>query len=297
MNIHDIVGFGTGLIEALQNALSPTFDLVFLIITDYLGGDFGYLAFIGTAYWCFTKKGAAIAFYVLLLSNYLNHVLKMMFMMERPLPEYRLRLEEKECITWGFPSGHAQNAATFWSWIWLKIRGPWLFALSLTMIFLIGLSRIYFGIHYPTDVVGGIVIGVLFSIAALKLGQVATKRLKNPYQLLNQTAAALALFLLFFNLLIFPDIARGDPSPMLGYLFGLPIGVMLEIKYINFSTDVSRGTKVLRALIGFSLVAGLMIILPLLGLGGTYYLRFIRSALISFAATFLVPLIFKAIKR
>ncbi|MBT9143157.1 MAG: hypothetical protein DDT29_01556 [Dehalococcoidia bacterium] len=165
------------------------------------------------------------------------------------------------------------------------------------MIFLIGLSRIYLGVHYPGDVIGGIIIGVLFSISVLKLGQVAAKRFKNPYQLLNQAVPALALFLLPFNLLIFPDIARGDPSPTLGFLFGFPIGVMLEMKYINFSTEVSLGTKILRALMGFSLLAGLMIILPLLGLGGTYYLRFIRSATISFAGAFLVPLVFKAIKR
>ena len=287
--------FGTGLIEALQNALYPIFYWPFLFITDYLGGDFGYMAIIGTAYWCFSKKGAVIAFYVLLLSAYLHHSLKQMIMMERPPPEYRLI--GKEEITWGFPSGHAQNAATFWSWAWFKIRGSPCLALSLTMIFLVGLSRIYFGVHYPGDVIGGIIIGVLFSMFALKLGQVATKRFKNPYQLLVQAAPALALFLLFFNLLIFPDIARGDPSPTLGYLFGFPIGAMLEMKYINFSTDVSFGTRILRALMGFSLLAGLMIILPRLGLGGTYYLRFIRSATISFAGAFLVPLIFKAIKR
>ncbi len=236
-----------------------------------------------------------LAILVLLLSAYLNHSLKMMIKMERPPAGYRII--GKEYITWGFPSGHVQNAATFWSWVWLKIRGSPCFALSLTMIFLVGLSRIYLGVHYPGDILGGIVIGVLFSVFALKLGQVATKRFKNPYQLLNQAVPALALFLLPFNLLIFPDIARGDPSPTLGFLFGFPIGVMLEMKYINFSTEVSLGTKILRALMGFSLLAGLMIILPLLGLGGTYYLRFIRSATISFAGAFLVPLVFKAIKR
>ncbi|MCG2676237.1 phosphatase PAP2 family protein [bacterium] len=286
--------FGTGLIEALQNALSPTFDRLFVFFTE-LGGDFAYLALIGIAYWCWNKRGAVIAFLVLLMSAYLHHSLKQIVRMERPPPEYRII--GKETITWGFPSGHTQNAATFWSWVWLKIRGSWCFALSLTMIFLVGFSRIYLGVHYPGDVIGGIVIGVLFSISALKLGQVVGKRLKNPYQLLNQVAPILALSLLFLNLLIFPDIARGDPSPTLGFLFGFPIGVMLEMKYINFSTDVSLGTKILRALMGFSLLAGLMIILPLLGLGGTYYLRFIRSAMIAFAGAFLVPLLFKAIKR
>ncbi len=39
--------FGTGLIEALQNALSPTFDWLFIFFTE-LGGDFAYLALIGT---------------------------------------------------------------------------------------------------------------------------------------------------------------------------------------------------------------------------------------------------------
>lgn len=280
--------FGTGLIELLQS-LPPAFDKIFLILTT-LGEDFVFTALIAAGYWCLNKKAAVIAVYVLLLSGYLNFFLKLGLRMERPPPEYRI--VGKEEITYGFPSGHTQNVVTFWSWIWLNIRRVWMALVSITVISVVGLSRIYLGVHYPIDVIGGIMIGVLFSVLSFKLGRMISMRFKDPYGLLNRAVPILAIFLFVVSYLISPDIARGgDHSATLGPLLGMPIGVMLEMKYVNFSTEVSPRTKILRVLIGFGFVIGLMLGLPKILPG------IIRWAIITFAAAFLVPLIFKSIKR
>jgi membrane-associated phospholipid phosphatase len=285
--------FGVEPIKILQS-LHPTFDSIFLFFTQ-LGEDYVFTALIGITYWCINKEVAIITFYVLISSGYLHYFLKMALRMERPPSFYRII--GKEELSYGFPSGHTQNVATFWSWAWLKIRKNWFAIISIIIIFFVGLSRIYLGVHYLGDVIGGAIIGILFSIFSFKLSQVKIKKIKDPYSLLLKITPILAIFLFFFSLLIFPDIKRDDPSVQLGSLFGLPIGIMLEKRYINFSTNVNLKRKILRAIIGFGLVMILMVTLSPLLPSKIVYLRFTRYAIISLTAAFIVPLIFKIIEK
>lgn len=84
-----------------------------------------------------------------------------------------------------FPSGHTTNAMAC-SWV-LLMRGPkrWgipLFALAI----LIGLSRLYVGVHYPTDVLAGAAIGICSATLAIWLVPRIEKRfpkVKRLYEL------------------------------------------------------------------------------------------------------------------
>jgi membrane-associated phospholipid phosphatase len=63
----------------------------------------------------------------------------------------------------GMPSGHAFMAVVIFGWLWF--RHPRSLILSLgagTIIFLIGLSRVYLGVHYPSQVLVGWACGGLF---------------------------------------------------------------------------------------------------------------------------------------
>jgi len=62
--------------------------------------------------------------------------------------------------TYSFPSNHALNnfaVATFFSLIYPKYKAP-LFIVAI----LISISRVYLGVHYPSDILGGAAIGTIF---------------------------------------------------------------------------------------------------------------------------------------
>jgi membrane-associated phospholipid phosphatase len=291
--------FRTEVIEALQSALSPTLDLLFILFT-LLGEDYVYMSLIAITYWCFNKRAGVRVSYVLLVSAYLNYWLKMSFRTDKPPSEYRIIM--KDDVSYGFPSGHAQSAVTFWGWAGLKISKAWARILFCALIFLVGFSRIYLGVHYAGDVFGGILFGAVFLIVAYKTMPYLESELSSiPRWLRDYLMPLISIVLFGLSLAIFPDIARGNSALICGSLFGFSFGYSLESKYVNISVNVNRWTKVIRSVVGLITVFGLysMIssILNFLSLGAVVYLDFIKYAIVAFAIAFITPLTFKFIKK
>jgi undecaprenyl-diphosphatase len=98
----------------------------------------------------------------------LNNLLKLLF--ARPRPEFQ---NSMRLYTTSFPSGHATMSAITYLTI-ASLLAPTqssamaamcLVSLAVALTILVGLSRIFLGVHYPTDVVGGWCIGVAWAIA------------------------------------------------------------------------------------------------------------------------------------
>jgi len=60
--------------------------------------------------------------------------------------------------SWGFPSNHAANGAAF-AVFWLLWKGPRPGLIAVACAVTVGFSRIYLGVHYPSDVIGGFCFG------------------------------------------------------------------------------------------------------------------------------------------
>lgn len=98
----------------------------------------------------------------LALSHILVHFIKKVYGRERPY----LKLSNSYLITtplkdYSFPSGH--TTAVFSITVVFAIHSPLLACLLLPIAFFVGLSRMYIGLHYPTDCVFGALLGILSS--------------------------------------------------------------------------------------------------------------------------------------
>jgi undecaprenyl-diphosphatase len=113
----------------------------------------GYLLLCG-------RRAAALFVAVASLGGLgLNTALKYGF--ERERPEVSLRLIEIDSFS--FPSGHAMSSATIYLTLAVLLsqltphrrRKFYIFGAAAALAFVVGLSRVYLGVHYPTDVVAG----------------------------------------------------------------------------------------------------------------------------------------------
>ncbi len=125
-------------------------------------------------------RGALLVVVTLIGALVLNVVLKELFGRARPEAFFG---HYAAATSFSFPSGHALFATCFFGGIAVllshRLRGRpaqilvWAAALLLTS--LIGVSRIYLGVHYPTDVIGGFAVGIVW-VASVAIGDRLAER-------------------------------------------------------------------------------------------------------------------------
>ena len=152
---------GIELIRWIAERRTKELNLFFRVVSD-LGATAGYLLALPILWWGFSWKLGARIFVALVLSVYVNALLKDAVALPRPF-EYA----DVEPVTrpdeFSFPSGHAQSAAVFWTLLALHVRKRWFSVLATGVVFLVGASRVYLGVHFPTDVLAGWIVGALLA--------------------------------------------------------------------------------------------------------------------------------------
>lgn len=266
----------------VQSYAAPLWDAVFIFFSALGVQDF-YLAAIPLIYWCLDRPfGVRLAVFFS-ASMDLNGYLKDLFALPRP-GGANLRIVYQESGTgYGFPSGHAQGSTTFWGYLAYHFKKPWLTLLAVAVIALVSLSRVYLGLHFPADVLGGVAIG----LAILGLITLVHSR---DWESANLWRYSLSLVVPLLALLLYSgDLAYTLAGSVTGTLWGYwALGV-------NFpkAAKLTWQRQLFKIVLGLLLLTlvryGLKPLLSPLGLWGDY----LRYLILGFLAYGPMLLIFK----
>lgn len=149
---------------------------------EWMNGFWRVITFLGEGGWFWillaiilligkkTRRAGAAAALALIIGTLIANVcLKNMVARVRPYDTYSALIplisKQKD---WSFPSGH--TCASFASaFVYIRLLPKKYGILTMILACLIAFSRLYLGVHYPTDVLAGIVIGWLASVIAIWL--------------------------------------------------------------------------------------------------------------------------------
>jgi len=268
----------------------------FFVFLSQFGSELVFIGVLFLLYWTVNKKEGILATYIVLFAVALNYWLKIIIAKQRP--PVSNWYPGTNPINYSTPSGHSQFSATMYGWFAVRIKRWWMFLIAIILTALVGISRVYLGVHYIGDVLIGWGVGILTVIAFYYLEQPAREflsRYKQEYLLIG---IALIAFVMMLVSSVLPPPPNDNFGAIGGVTIGYAIGLALERRYVNFTVEPPNGQKwrlALRVIIGGMLVVGLLVGLGEILPSEDLWLRGLKYLLVSLTGTFVWPLIFKRI--
>lgn len=163
----------------INHTLSSGFlNRFFSIITNVNNWYIAYIILLGISFFKGGKKGKIAAVGVIILIIITDqtsaNIIKELIRRIRPCNALTDAITPLGCTgSYSFPSNHALNnfaAAAFYYRLFPKLK--WILFVTASLV---ALSRVYLGLHYPSDILGGALLGIVFGYffaeAAIRLGK------------------------------------------------------------------------------------------------------------------------------
>ncbi len=167
----------------INHSLSAGFaDKFFSIITNVNNWYIAYIILLGISFFKGGSKGKFAAVGVVLLIIITDqtggHLLKDLIQRVRPCNALNDAITPLGCTgSFSFPSNHAFNnfaAATFYYRLYPRLK--WVLFITASLI---ALSRVYLGLHYPSDILGGALLGVILGYVFARIAIRINEKYKN----------------------------------------------------------------------------------------------------------------------
>ena len=287
---------------------------------SFLGTEEFFLLVLPLIYWCVDARLGMQVGFILLTSTHINALFKLWFAGPRPYWVSSKVIPYLGETSFGIPSGHAQNAVGVWGIIASNQRKPWAWVVAFALMFFIGFSRLYLGVHFPHDVIAGWLLGGILLWAFMKFWDPVEIWLKQKTPS-TQVLIALVVSVIFIasgavsvarlDGYLFPEEWRDNalragplPAPasieesitIAGIFFGLAAGIGWLAARGRYQANGPIEKRVLRFILGFIgmliLWRGLAFFLPNNADLISYIFRYLRYTLVGFWVSAGAPWLF-----
>jgi membrane-associated phospholipid phosphatase len=259
---------------------------------SFLGEEYFAVMVMGIVYWGIDKrKGERIGFAVV-SSLVGNTLIKNRFRRIRPWASSEKIGLLRKVDGYSFPSAHSSSATALYPTLAGEYRGKrWLRIPAILIPAVVAFSRCYLGAHWPTDVICGLLLGLVF----FAVSEFVLPKIKNKY-----------ILYIIFGLIGFLGMfycTTDDYFSNYGIYIGFCTGMLFEEKAVRFENTKSVPLIAVRTVCGGLVFFALNVILKLV-LGGVFtegsfgymILRTVRYAVAVFPVIGVYPALFRPVE-
>lgn len=244
-----ILEWGTEVVLWFQQ-FSPQWDGFFRLVTEF-GDETFLLVAIPAVYWSVDRLLGIRLAVVLMVSSVVNAVAKELADQPRPFAYDERVARLTEAGPYGLPSGHTQSVVVGWGYLAAVLKRRWVWLVGAVMVVLVPMSRVYLGVHFPTDLLGGALLGLAVLGLFLRYWAGFEDRLSDLGLAARLAAVSVP-----------PAVGLALAPTEIGVtaaaaLFGIGTGMVLEREFVRFEADGSKMLRIVRFLAGAVVLVGL----------------------------------------
>lgn len=280
-------GLGLEIVLALQNLRVDALDTLAQAL-NIAGEQFFYIALMGVIYWAIQRQLGWRAYFALVVSIMVVFLTKDTLARPRPFVASADVIPLFEAEGFGIPSGHTMVTLVVWGYLAWRARNAIFTELVVIYVGAQAFFRLYAGVHFPQDVVLGLLLGTLTLWLYVRYHE-RVAAFWDRRTLVQQAMMTAAVGVLGFPLTtISPDFAVG-----LGLLLGGMIAAMMIPRTLDFRPDFEIPGRAVQAFVGLLLVVAVFLALDTLflelGLEPSSFWRTIRYGITAWVALVAIP--------